>query len=192
MTHILCKHICSKVFLVTCLMMLPRSVQSKPPKCEKNNGCCLGYTWNPSSQSCEKCTPGYTGLNCTIRCPYPSYGENCQRKCNCSKEDCDVSTGCRTVTTEISILHSCRPGYTGRNCRGACVYPYYGTECQGINNTTANFTSCSKTTLAKDYTRRPVTFEEHKFSILKQPPQWVRAFALQPEGWIFESQPRKT
>ncbi|XP_078334363.1 laminin subunit alpha lam-3-like isoform X1 [Crassostrea virginica] len=100
------------------------------PMCDGNlnNGCCLGYTWNPSSQSCEKCTPGYTGLNCTIRCPYPSYGENCQRNCTCSKEDCDVSTGCRTVTTEISIFPSCRPGYTGRNCRGACVYPYYGTE----------------------------------------------------------------
>ena len=48
-----------------------------------------------------ECMTGYTGFNCTIRCPFPSYGDNCQGNCTCSKEDCDVSTGCRTVTTKI-------------------------------------------------------------------------------------------
>lgn len=45
-----------------------------------------------------ECMAGYTGLNCTIRCPYPSYGVNCQGTCNCSEEDCDVSTGCELTT----------------------------------------------------------------------------------------------
>ena len=47
-----------------------------------------------------ECMAGYVGPNCTIRCPFPSYGDNCQGNCYCSEENCDVSTGCRTVTTE--------------------------------------------------------------------------------------------
>ena len=56
-----------------------------------------------------ECMTGYVGLNCAIRCPYPSYGVNCQGRCACSRENCDVSTGCRTVTTDpcncCNILH---------------------------------------------------------------------------------------
>lgn len=43
--------------------------------------------------------PGYSGLNCATRCPYPTYGRRCQGHCNCSNYTCDVSTGCRTLTT---------------------------------------------------------------------------------------------
>ena len=47
----------------------------------------------------SECSPGYCGLNCTFPCPYPVYGDRCQRICDCDKNSCDVSTGCRTPTT---------------------------------------------------------------------------------------------
>lgn len=40
------------------------------------------------------CPPGYIGINCSIECRFPSYGDHCQSECNCSKENCSVSTGC--------------------------------------------------------------------------------------------------
>lgn len=43
--------------------------------------------------------PGYIGLNCTTKCPYPWYGYRCQGYCDCSNDSCDISTGCRTITT---------------------------------------------------------------------------------------------
>lgn len=43
--------------------------------------------------------PGYTGLNCSDKCPFPFYGENCMEMCNCINETCDVSTGCKDLTT---------------------------------------------------------------------------------------------
>lgn len=45
------------------------------------------------------CMPGYSGVNCSLQCPYPSYGVNCQKICNCIQELCDVSTGCQQTTT---------------------------------------------------------------------------------------------
>lgn len=45
------------------------------------------------------CMPGYTGINCTKICPYPSYGPRCQGFCDCNKDICDVSTGCEPNTT---------------------------------------------------------------------------------------------
>lgn len=45
------------------------------------------------------CLPGYIGMNCSLKCPYPTYGIKCQEICNCGDEQCDVTTGCNTVTT---------------------------------------------------------------------------------------------
>lgn len=42
---------------------------------------------------------GYTGANCTQKCPYPSYGDTCQGTCNCSVDLCDSFWGCRTLNT---------------------------------------------------------------------------------------------
>lgn len=50
------------------------------------------------------CMPGYFGLNCTNKCPYPSYGERCQGYCDCSNTTCNGSTGCGTLTTGIFIF----------------------------------------------------------------------------------------
>lgn len=40
---------------------------------------------------------GYHGFNCTLQCPFPTYGIRCQKYCNCSKDLCDVSKGCSTL-----------------------------------------------------------------------------------------------
>lgn len=45
------------------------------------------------------CLPGYIGMNCSSKCPFPTYGIKCQEICKCSNEQCDVTTGCNTVIT---------------------------------------------------------------------------------------------
>lgn len=42
---------------------------------------------------------GYSGENCSFQCPYPYYGVDCQRICDCTSDLCDVSTGCIILTT---------------------------------------------------------------------------------------------
>lgn len=56
--------------------------------------------------SIVECMSGYSGVNCSSLCPYPYYGEDCQRKCDCSKELCTVSTGCIVglISNHFSIL----------------------------------------------------------------------------------------
>lgn len=44
-----------------------------------------------------ECAPGYIGMNCLSKCPFPTYGTKCQEMCNCSNETCDISTGCNTA-----------------------------------------------------------------------------------------------
>lgn len=46
-----------------------------------------------------ECSPGYFGPNCTFQCPYPTYGEECQRYCDCANYSCDFATGCALLTT---------------------------------------------------------------------------------------------
>lgn len=48
--------------------------------------------------------PGYTGMNCTFKCPYPSYGRKCQRVCYCDSNQCDVSRGCNSLTSGNAYL----------------------------------------------------------------------------------------
>lgn len=49
--------------------------------------------------------PGYNGINCTITCPYPTYGHGCQSVCDCSKDMCDVSNGCEPITTGKYVVY---------------------------------------------------------------------------------------
>lgn len=78
------------------------------PHCEWNyKGCCEGYKWNSKNSSCEVCMKGYHGINCTKQCPFPTYGIRCQGLCTCSKDQCDVSTGCSTLVygnTSLSMM----------------------------------------------------------------------------------------
>lgn len=42
-----------------------------------------------------ECSPGYTGPECSNKCPVPLYGENWQRTCMCLPvEFCDFVSGC--------------------------------------------------------------------------------------------------
>uniref|UniRef100_A0A8W8JLR3 Uncharacterized protein n=1 Tax=Magallana gigas TaxID=29159 RepID=A0A8W8JLR3_MAGGI len=73
--------------------------------------CCKGYFRNIETNKCEKCTPGYTGPNCTAQCPYPTYGFACQGFCNCSNVTCNMSWGCissTTLTMDNSAKHERR------------------------------------------------------------------------------------
>nr|XP_022287203.1 platelet endothelial aggregation receptor 1-like [Crassostrea virginica] len=72
-----------------------------PFRCERerNEGCCDGYFRDPEGNNCTKCGPGYFGPNCTLICPYPTYGDECQEICDCDNKTCDISTGCRIPTT---------------------------------------------------------------------------------------------
>lgn len=47
------------------------------------------------------CMPGYTGMNCSSKCPYPSYGTNCQGFCNCDSNQCDASRGCTQTSGKV-------------------------------------------------------------------------------------------
>nr|XP_034333986.1 protein draper-like [Crassostrea gigas] len=101
-------------------------------------GCCPGSSWNSTSQQCERCTPGYSGVNCSFPCPYPSYGVECQQSCNCIQDLCDVSTGC------MNSNKGCMPGYSGVNCSLQCPYPSYGVNCQKICNCIQELCDVSK------------------------------------------------
>ncbi|XP_061192212.1 uncharacterized protein LOC133200430 [Saccostrea echinata] len=84
-----------------------------PPKCsttpncsEYFKDCCPDYYWNVESQTCKECLAGYGGINCSQACPYPYYGEKCQKECKCEKEWCDISRGCPDVSTETEATLS--------------------------------------------------------------------------------------
>lgn len=53
--------------------------------------------------------PGYSGINCTAACPYPTFGHNCQGLCDCDEDICNVSTGCTqiTITTGGNMVYVC-------------------------------------------------------------------------------------
>lgn len=40
------------------------------------------------------CENGFTGINCVTKCPYPSYGRDCQSLCDCIATFCDYANGC--------------------------------------------------------------------------------------------------
>lgn len=41
------------------------------------------------------CAVGFKGNSCGTKCTYPTYGQDCQMICSCSKKDCDFVSGCR-------------------------------------------------------------------------------------------------
>ena len=42
------------------------------------------------------CPVGYHGIGCKTPCRYPNFGQRCQQLCNCTKDFCDPTNGCRT------------------------------------------------------------------------------------------------
>lgn len=74
----------------------------------ENCSCGSDHFYDSLSQRCRECPHGYIGTNCSIQCRFPSYGDRCQFECNCSKEDCNASTGCpydRQRTNTITGIH---------------------------------------------------------------------------------------
>nr|XP_011454287.2 multiple epidermal growth factor-like domains protein 11 [Crassostrea gigas] len=63
--------------------------------------CSTGYFYDSVSRKCMVCPDGFTGVNCSIKCRFPSYGYRCQSACNCSEENCEASTGCILNTQRI-------------------------------------------------------------------------------------------
>lgn len=47
----------------------------------------------------DRCPVGFTGKYCDKQCSYPEYGSGCQQSCICSKQRCNVFTGCPFTKT---------------------------------------------------------------------------------------------
>lgn len=47
------------------------------------------------------CGKGYTGPTCKIKCPFPSYGVDCQMICNCTDKECNPANGCNNLSTGV-------------------------------------------------------------------------------------------
>ncbi|XP_062577923.1 uncharacterized protein LOC134239796 [Saccostrea cucullata] len=64
--------------------------------CDSNTGpvCCDGYYREQITGNCIRCRPGYFDLNCSKKCGYPTYGEQCQKICRCTRTQCNFSHGC--------------------------------------------------------------------------------------------------
>uniref|UniRef100_A0A8W8M4T1 EGF-like domain-containing protein n=1 Tax=Magallana gigas TaxID=29159 RepID=A0A8W8M4T1_MAGGI len=134
--------------LFECFQTLPSGT------CEGRNGtsCCVGFKWDLTQDKCIPCDKGYRGNNCEEKCPFPSYGVDCQMKCNCIDKGCDPANGCnypsteypitsviglevKIVTTkplnyEASISETCGKGFRGNSCEEKCPFPSYGVDCQ--------------------------------------------------------------
>ncbi|XP_061177282.1 multiple epidermal growth factor-like domains protein 11, partial [Saccostrea echinata] len=84
------------------------------------------------------CNLGFSGINCSQKCGYPSYGLKCQGFCKCQKRICNSVNGCsfHKITTYSADggKTSCHPGYFGINCSWPCRYSNYGDDCQSICN----------------------------------------------------------
>lgn len=61
------------------------------------------------------CMPGYNGANCTIACPYPYYGNQCQQQCTCIKDLYDVASGCQYTTRGTFLILNITRAYTYSN-----------------------------------------------------------------------------
>lgn len=109
--------------------------------CERfYKGCCHGFYWNSTTQQCERCMPGYTRENCSSPCPYPQYGVDCQITCNCSRDLCDISTGCISLTTEKDTTAS------------HTIYRVENTTSLAIENRTALFVGNTTVSTEKNHT----------------------------------------
>ncbi|XP_056013969.1 multiple epidermal growth factor-like domains protein 11 isoform X2 [Ostrea edulis] len=72
------------------------------------------------------CKTGYFGVSCNNKCKYPTYGNQCRLRCDCSESLCNHVNGCPSPAT------SCRIGYIGKYCETPCRYPNYGAGCQKL------------------------------------------------------------
>lgn len=86
--------------------------------------CINGARCNPVNGECScheavgcRCTPGWTGFDCSVPCNNSVWGPNCHNNCMCGR--CNQTTG--------TCL--CLPGYQGSNCDQRCGEDSYGQTC---------------------------------------------------------------
>lgn len=54
----------------------------------------LKFAYMTKTKFVLECPVGYYRLNCSEKCIYPTYGVDCQSQCECSRDKCNVVTGC--------------------------------------------------------------------------------------------------
>lgn len=113
------------LFILFWIYTVCKGSETQGPCKNSFKGCCPGSAWDSQNQKCEQCMPGFSGENCSSTCPYPTYGRDCQELCNCSKDICDVFTGCQRFTTvllDIQGLSSHRFSENKRNTPSSVSY----------------------------------------------------------------------
>ncbi|XP_056016761.1 multiple epidermal growth factor-like domains protein 10 [Ostrea edulis] len=106
--------------LITFFLLL---VSGNGLPCDGFFKCCNGSKWIENAEKCVSCALGYFGMHCPEQCPFPSFGNECQLSCNCSKHQCNHAKGCQKIS-------DCGPGYLGELCDVKCRYPGFGMDCQ--------------------------------------------------------------
>lgn len=59
-----------------------------------------------------ECEAGYLGPNCSVRCPYRSYGKQCQMVCNCPEASCNFAVGCQEDKVGKLLSDNYKRNYT--------------------------------------------------------------------------------
>ncbi|XP_061194788.1 uncharacterized protein LOC133202948 [Saccostrea echinata] len=74
---------------------------------DPNLVCCPDKVWDNERGKCISCIIGYSGINCSTPCRYPSYGKDCQSHCSCrTTEFCSPSYGCIPISTEVDTTET--------------------------------------------------------------------------------------
>ncbi|XP_052681384.1 uncharacterized protein LOC128162258 [Crassostrea angulata] len=95
-------------FCIVFLILFQPVVPIDSKFCNGINGkleCCTGYKLNLERNNCIPCDRGFLGENCVTKCPYPTYGEDCQSECNCNVSYCDHVSGCTETSEEQYLSH---------------------------------------------------------------------------------------
>lgn len=66
--------------------------------------CCDGYKFIPEQNNCTLCDKGFRGKNCNTKCPYPTYGEECQYICKCNITHCNHVSGCTEASEGFNLF----------------------------------------------------------------------------------------
>ncbi|XP_056014143.1 uncharacterized protein LOC125677990 isoform X2 [Ostrea edulis] len=88
------------VFIFLSILLV--TVNTTSPQNNSVEECLQGFYWDKDSHQCQSCPIGYYGHNCSLPCRYPSYGERCQKECNCTVEYCINDKGCINKTNTHS------------------------------------------------------------------------------------------
>ncbi|XP_022292637.2 uncharacterized protein LOC111103574 isoform X3 [Crassostrea virginica] len=119
-----CKY---KIYHCMILVLCSYRILSTSNRNKKPDGgmiCPDEYVWNEMQNKCTSCMDGFIGRNCNVKCPPPSYGQECQLECKCQPSVCHHVFGCRRSESDCEI------GKQGHFCENSCPYPSYGKECQ--------------------------------------------------------------